>query len=119
MKSFVIIVDDPDAGSQMPYTHWVAYNIPARTAELPEGLPTTPMLQLPKGLMQGRNSRGSVGYMGAKPPVGDPAHHYHFQVFALDRTLDLKPGAARAEVLAVMKDHVLAEGEFVGTFEER
>jgi Raf kinase inhibitor-like YbhB/YbcL family protein len=118
-KSFVVIVDDPDAAIAKPYTHWIAYNIPATTRSLREGLQTSPMLQDPKGLMQGRNTRGSMGYTGLKPPVGDPAHRYHIQVFALDRNLDLRAGAMRAEVIEAMKDHVLAEGELVGTFERK
>ncbi|WP_244610389.1 YbhB/YbcL family Raf kinase inhibitor-like protein [Microvirga pakistanensis] len=118
-KSFVVIVDDPDTETAKPYTYWVAYNIPATTTSLREGLQTSPMLQDPKGLMQGRNTRGSVGYTGLKPPVGDPAHRYHIQVFALDRNLDLRAGAMRAEVIEAMKDHVLAEGELVGSFERK
>ncbi|WP_426240336.1 hypothetical protein [Pararhizobium sp. DWP1-1-3] len=47
-------------------------------------------------MKQGANSRGSIGYTGPKPPVGDNAHLYHFQVFALDvDTLGLEPGAQR------------------------
>ncbi len=58
---------------------------------------------------------GKVGYMGPKPPAG-PAHHYHFEVFALDRSLDLASGAERQALLDAMKGHVLASGEFVGTY---
>lgn len=57
--------------------------------------------------------------IGPKPPVEDPAHNYHFQLFALDvPTLGLKPGAAREELLTAMKGHVLAAGEVVGTSKE-
>jgi Raf kinase inhibitor-like YbhB/YbcL family protein len=119
-KSFVIICDDPDAAKPKPFTHWVAYDIPAETAKLREGIPGTPILQEPKGLMQGANSMGSLGYTGPKPPVGDPAHHYHFQVFALDvETLGLEPGAKRDAVLKGMEGHVLAKGQIVGTFERK
>lgn len=117
-KSFAIIVDDPDADSPKPFTHWIAYDIPADVTSLREGLPTDPILRDPEGLKQGANSRGSTGYTGPKPPVGDPAHTYHVQVFALDReTLGLDPGARRDEVLAAMKGHVLAAGTLTGTFE--
>ncbi|MCO5734202.1 YbhB/YbcL family Raf kinase inhibitor-like protein [Rhizobium sp. SSA_523] len=117
-KSFVVIVDDPDSKSPKPFVHWIAYDIPANVTSLREGLPTEPILVAPKGLKQGANSQGSTGYTGPKPPVGDPAHHYHFQVFALDvETLGLEPGAKRDAVLAAMNGHVLAEGELVGTFE--
>lgn len=114
-KVFAIIIDDPDAPTK-PFTHWIVYNLPPDLNMLREGLPPTPVLQYPKGVLQGRNSRGSIGYTGMKPPPGDPPHHYHIQVFALDRALDLKPGATREEVLDAMKGRVLAEGELVGTF---
>jgi Raf kinase inhibitor-like YbhB/YbcL family protein len=115
-RSFVVIVDDPDASSAKPFTHWIAYNLPADIKTLREGLPTTPRLEAPVSMLQGQNTRGSAVYFGMKPPPGDPAHHYHFQVFALDRMLDLKPGARREEVLAAIRGHVLAKGELVGTF---
>jgi Raf kinase inhibitor-like YbhB/YbcL family protein len=116
-RSFVLILDDPDASSAKPFTHWIAYNIPAEVKSLREGLPPALRLEDPAGVLQGQNTRGSSGYFGMKPPPGDPPHRYHFQVFALDRMLDLKPGASREEVLAAMKGHVLAEGELVGTFD--
>ena len=43
-------------------------------------------------------------------------HHYHFEVFALDRTLALAGGADRDALLAAMRGHVLARGELIGTF---
>ncbi|MGF9567580.1 YbhB/YbcL family Raf kinase inhibitor-like protein [Neorhizobium sp. BT27B] len=117
-KSFVLVADDPDAAKPKPFTHWLAYDIPASTTKLREGVPGTPVLQEPKAMKQGANSMGSVGYTGPKPPVGDPAHHYHFQVFALDvETLGLEPGAKRDAVLKAMEGHVLAKGQAVGTFE--
>jgi len=119
-KSFVLVADDPDAAKPKPFTHWLAYDIPAATTKLREGIPGTPILQEPKEMKQGANSMGSIGYTGPKPPVGDPAHHYHFQVFALDiETLGLEPGAKRDAVLKAMEGHVLGEGQIVGTFERK
>jgi phosphatidylethanolamine-binding protein (PEBP) family uncharacterized protein len=69
-------------------------------------------------LLQGKTSRGSVGYFGPRPPVGDPPHHYHFQVLALDAELDVPPGSERDAVLAAAKGHVLAAGELVGTYQQ-
>src|SRR5262245_7577962 len=117
-KTYALILEDPDARSIRPFVHWVAYNIPADVTSLPEGLQEQPRLTEPDGVMQGRTSRGSVGYFGPRPPVGDPPHHYHFQVFALDRKLDLPPGAERDEVLKAMEGHVLAAGEIVGTYQQ-
>lgn len=116
-KSFVIIVDDPDAAKPKPFTHWIVYDLPSSVTALRQGLPTEPILTDPKGVKQGTNSAGMTGYFGPKPPVGDPPHNYHFQIFALDvATLGLDPGARREDVLSAMKGHVLAKGEIVGTF---
>ncbi len=117
-RSYVLLMEDPDAANVKPFVHWVAYNIPAQTQALAEGLPTDPKLLEPAGMLQGRNSRGSVGYFGPRPPVGDPPHHYHFQLLALDTVLDLQPGATRDEVLQAAKDHVIGGGELMGTYQQ-
>ena len=117
-KSYVILLEDPDAKAlELPVPHWAAWNVPAATTSLREGLEKGYRLLDPKGLTQGRNYLRRPGYDGPKPPPGDPPHHYHLQVFALDTTLDLPVGALRGEVRAAMKGHVLASGELVGTFE--
>lgn len=116
-KSFVVIVDDPDAAQPKPFVHWIVYDLPAGVTQLREGLLTEPVLPHPEGAKQGTNSRGATGYFGPKPPVGDPPHAYQFQVFALDvASLELDPGARREAVLAAMEGHVLASGTLVGTF---
>jgi hypothetical protein len=66
---------------------------------------------------QGSNSKSERGYFGPRPPAGDPPHPYHFQIFALDTTLDLPDGFNRHALLQAMRGHVLAEGELVGTFQ--
>lgn len=115
-KSYVLLLEDPDAKDPKPYVHWVAWNIAASVTALPPTLQKHPRLTEPEGVLQGRTSYGSVGYFGPRPPVGDPAHRYHFQVFALDKKLDVLPGANRDDVLAAMKGSVLAKGKLVGRF---
>jgi Raf kinase inhibitor-like YbhB/YbcL family protein len=117
-KSYAIVMEDPDAKPITPFVHWVAWNIPASTLMLPEGLQEQPRLTDPEGMLQGRTSRGSPGWYGPRPPVGDPPHRYHFQVFALDSALEVQPGADRDTLLAAMKGHVLAKGELVGEFQQ-
>jgi Raf kinase inhibitor-like YbhB/YbcL family protein len=116
--AYALIVEDPDAKQIKPFTHWLAWNIPATTTELPEGLQEQLRLTEPEGVLQGANDRGSPGYFGPRPPEGDPPHHYHFQVFALDKPLDLPPGADRNQLLSAMQGHVLAKGELVGTYQQ-
>ncbi len=116
-RSYVLIVEDPDAAMPKPFVHWVAWNIPADVTELPEGLQKQEMLSEPEGLRQGVTSRGTIGYLGPRPPAGDEPHAYHVQIFALDRILSVPlSGAERDQVLAAASGHVLARGELIGTF---
>lgn len=119
-KSYLLIMEDPDIKTPptppQPVVHWVAWNIPAATTSLREGLAKSDRLDDPKGLRQGPGSSGIVGYNGPRPPAGDPPHHYHVQIFALDTELDVPSGSDRDKVLAAAAGHVVAKGELVGTF---
>jgi Raf kinase inhibitor-like YbhB/YbcL family protein len=117
-RSYVLVMEDADAKPVAPFVHWVAWNIPGDITQLQEGLSTDPRLPEP-GLMQGRNSRGSTGYHGPRPPVGDAPHRYHFQLFALDTLLDLPVGADREQVLEAMQGHVLAKGTLMARYAQR
>ena len=118
-KSYAIIMEDPDAKPVTPFVHWLAWNIPANVTSLPEGLQEQPRLTDPEGVLQGRNTRGSMGYFGPKPPVGDKPHHYHFQVYALDTMLDVPFGADRDQLLQAMQGHVIGKGEVMGTYAQK
>lgn len=117
-KSYALLTEDPDAKPITPFVHWLAWNIPANVTRLPEGLQEQPRLTEPDGVLQGKTSRGSTGYYGPRPPVGDPPHRYHFLLLALDTILNVPAGADRDELLAAVRGHVLAKGELVGTFQQ-
>jgi phosphatidylethanolamine-binding protein (PEBP) family uncharacterized protein len=70
----------------------------------------------PAGLDVGSNSKSLERYSGPRPPEGDPPHPYHFQLFALDTRLELPEGFNRNALLRAMQGHVLARGDYVGTF---
>src|SRR2546423_6741790 len=108
-KSLALIVDDPDAPVGL-FTHWLVWNIDPKTTEIAEG-------SVPKGGVQGKNDFGDNGYGGPQPPSG--THRYYFKVFALDRTLDLKPGAKRKDVDAAMKGHVIGQGQLMGRYSKK
>lgn len=112
---YALLMEDPDADRPEPYVHWVAWNIPADTAALPEGLAGVPGPGGPAGMRQGVNDRGSVGYFGPRPPEGSGVHHYQLQLFALDTTLDLAEDADRAALVRAMRGHVLAKARLTGT----
>jgi Raf kinase inhibitor-like YbhB/YbcL family protein len=116
-QSYVLLMEDPDGNTTpLPVIHWVVWNIPANVTSLREGLEPLDRLEDPMGLRQGGNSMGTVGFKGPRPPAGDDAHHYHIELFALDRKLDLHVGANRDEVVNAMQGHVLASGEVKGLF---
>ena len=112
--SVVVVCEDPDAPMPEPIVHWIAYNIPARLSELPEGFGSGLM---PGAGKQGRNYQGKDQYIGPKPPLGHGVHHYYFQVFALDRDLSFDAPPEKMELVRQMRGHVLAQGEAVGTYE--
>jgi len=118
-KELALIVDDPDAPMPTPWVHWVLWKIPADAAALPEGFTEeTVPASAPAGLRQGASSwRGGVGYRGPAPPAGHGVHHYHFKLYALDVVLDLPARSDKDALLAVMKGHILAEAELIGTYQ--
>ena len=53
-------------------------------------------------------------------PKGHGPHRYFFKLRALDlETVDLSRQTKRAELLAAIKGHVLAEAQYMGRFERR
>ena len=109
-QSFALIADDPDA-PRGTWVHWVLFNLPAETHELPEkAVP-------PAGSQQGKNSWGRVGYGGPCPPSG--THRYFFKLYALDTTLNLAAGAGKEQLLRAMTGHILAETEIIGAYRRR
>lgn len=116
--SFVLISDDPDcpdpAAPRRTWVHWVAYDIPHAATHLDEGASGRAM---PDGTREGKNDSGEIGYSGPMPPIG--RHRYFFRLYALDRTLGLREGHTKAELLRAMAQHVLASAELMGTYQCR
>jgi hypothetical protein len=112
-QSLALIVDDPDAPAGV-FTHWVLFNIPSDSRELPEAVPT--QAELPSGARQGKNDFGKIGYGGPCPPSGN-LHRYQFTIYALDQTLDLKAGVSKSQLVDAMQGHILARGQLTGTYQ--
>jgi Raf kinase inhibitor-like YbhB/YbcL family protein len=117
-KSLALIVDDPDApdpkAPKMTYVHWVLYNIPPTTRELPEAVVAR---DLPPGTGEGRNDWKRTGYGGPCPPIG--RHRYFHKLYALDRVLPDLGTPTKAELEAAMRGHVLEQAELMGTYQKR
>ena len=109
-KSFALTIDDPDAPSGT-FRHWAVFDIPPATRSLAAGQ---------KLGTQATNDKGGPGYTGPCPPKGNPPHHDHFRLFALDvEKLGLAPTAKVKEVEDATARHVLAQGELIGTYQRR
>jgi len=114
--SLVLIMDDPDVPKQIKedgvFDHWILFNIPRETTEIPEGVSV--------GIL-GVNGAGNNSYTGpCPPPQYEPSEHrYFFKLYALDTNLELKEGAAKQEVLNSMQNHIIAETELVGKYKRQ
>lgn len=110
-NSFAVICHDPDAPLVKPgsygFVHWVLYNIPASTSELPEAV---------KEHTQGCNDFDGQGYGGPMPPEGHGTHHYFFWILALDVGPDLEPGLTLWQLLEKVEPHVIGMNRLVGTY---
>lgn len=114
--SFVLILHDPDAHipkAPTDITHWVVFNIPGDSTQLPESVP--PDAPLANGGLQGTNVTGKASYQGPCAPPGNP-HHYTCELLALDQKLDLPQGATRDQIQKAMEGHVLGSAVYIGLF---
>jgi len=114
-KSFVLIVDDPDApdpaAPKMTWVHWVAFNLPASARAVAAGG------TVPAGALDGLNDWKRTGWRGPCPPIG--RHRYFFKLYALDTMLPDLKRPTKAQVEKAMHGHVLAQAELVGTYQKK
>ena len=104
--SLALIMDDPDAPAGT-WVHWVLFNLPAGTSQLAQGKNG--------GGTEGKNDFNKIGYGGPCPPRGS-THRYYIKLYALDKSLDLKAGATKAQLESAMKGHILAQGQLIGVY---
>ena len=120
VASFVLIVHDPDAAigpGTDDVLHWMLWNIPAAARSLPERIAHGP--ELPDGVRQ--ISATGPFYRGPGAAADGPAHHYTFELYALDSAVDvpavgMPPPQTRAAVVAAMGGHVRGKAVLVGLF---
>ena len=114
-KSFALVCDDLDA-PRGTWNHWLLWNLPPDGRKVPEGIAKEHAPATLGGGVQGRNSWPRLGYGGPTPPPGTGAHRYVFTLYALDRALDLAPGADKTALVRKMEGHVLAKASLTGTY---
>ena len=121
--SFVLIVHDVDAAignGTDDLLQWMLWNLPATTMSLAEHVPAG--AQLPDGTRQ--ISATGPFYRGPGALAAGPAHHYVFELFALDTMIDVpaigaSPAQTRANVVAAMAGHVRGKAAFMGLFKRQ
>jgi Raf kinase inhibitor-like YbhB/YbcL family protein len=112
-KSFVLIIDDPDAPVGT-WNHCLLYDLPASVHSLAQGFKPGELGH------SGTNDFGKRGYGGPCPPRGHGPHRYFFKIFAMDvEALGLRPGVQRSELDRAMRNHVLAQAQNMGRYERR
>ena len=118
-SSFVLIVHDADAltANGDDFLHWMVWNIPRSAASLPEGVPQGG--QLADGSRQ--ISATGPNYRGPAASSTGPMHHYVFDLYAIDTTIDVPavgapPAATRAAVIAAMAGHVRGKATLIGLY---
>ena len=116
-RELALLVDDPDAPTPQPWVHWVLAKIPPNTTELPEGFSCGKKYRKPAFGADGVNSWGTPGYRGPAPPRGHGTHHYHVRLFALSEPLKANGQRDKKTLLAAMQGKILAQAEWVGTYE--
>ena len=118
-KSFVLHMHDLDFVHDKTtddQVHWLVWNIAADKTFLPEGVPQgTRLIDSSYQI----SVTGPV-YRGPGAPADGPLHHYIFELFALDTSLDIAPAAdafqTRAIVMKAMQGHVLGRVAYTGRF---
>ena len=121
VTSFAMIMHDPEGApmkSSMDVTHWILWNLPPSSTSLMANVKPD---SSPDGIAQGKNVRGVNGYQPPCPPaavteVGVRPHHYVFDLYALDKKLDLPAGASRADLLKAIDGHVIGKASYTGLF---
>lgn len=106
--SFAIVLID----ESIDFTHWVAYDIPAGTSQLPEG--ASDMGSLPSGTQEARAY--CTQFCG---PCPRSQHTYTFEIFALDMAnVPFGPRGAfgQAEIDRAYAGHILGRATLTATY---
>lgn len=123
-KSFVLIVDDPDAPTKVFdvktqkqtvsfWTHWVLYNIPPEVTSIPENATISAPIKV------GVNSWAKREYGPPCPPFG--THRYYFTLYALDTVFDNlndQDNVTKQFFQQAMQKHLIGKAELIGLYQK-
>jgi len=110
-QSFALLMYSPDWPEEMVYK-WIVFNIPSTMTKLAEGDSTS----LPAGVVTAMNSFGDSIYRGPCAP-DNKSHHYVFDIYALDTTLDLDDSASLDDIMTAIKHHAIKDAKLTITYQ--
>jgi Raf kinase inhibitor-like YbhB/YbcL family protein len=117
--SLLLVIEDPDAPTRLPYVHCLAL-LPATRTRLDQGAldvaGSKPDLQLLRG-------DAGPGYLGPAPPKSHGAHRYVFELFALGSELITSPvpgelATMKPRDVLALAGNVRARGRILGTYQQ-
>lgn len=114
----VLLIEDPDAPMPHPLVHAIAWKLHGARGSIPEGALSSSGENSP-GTPMGRNSYLMREYLPPDPPSGHGTHHYAFELFALDAAGRFESAPGRGTLIEVLKEHAIAKGMLVGTYQRR
>lgn len=103
----VLVMEGLTPSTKPPFIHWCVYGIAPDLDGLPEGLMSKKAPQDPP-VLQALTDADMTGY---DAPLGTVNRRmdFHLRLLALDRKLDMEPGADAHTVLAAAEAHKIGE----------
>lgn len=117
-KSIAIIAVDYDAPSPVikftTIDHWIVYNINPDIKHIDKAITHQELVEA--GMNLGVNITGGVDYVGPNPPFG--THNYYFRIYALSIPSIELTNPTKKELMAKMKNNIIAYGELIGKYKK-
>jgi Raf kinase inhibitor-like YbhB/YbcL family protein len=111
----VLLVQDPDVPFPQPAVHGLTAGINPALEHLPENAISADSAV--PDIRHGKAILGLRGWVGPTPIPSHGAHAYVFQMFALDRRLDLPESFSIKQALGLMSGHVIGRARLDGSYE--
>ncbi len=115
--SLVLIVEDADSPTPNPLVHAIVVGLPPESGALAESAIPSGDNEGAAALRVGRNSALQAAWLPPDPPPGHGVHRYAFQLFALRGNPEFSETPGREELVDALREHALASGLLVGTYE--
>lgn len=116
-QSFAVTMYDPDAPTGSGWWHWLVFDLPANTRELPANAGNIALKLSPIGSVQSVTDYGKPGYGGPCPPKGHGDHRYIITVYALKvKKLGLDAKTTPAIVGYYLNNNALAKASIIAYY---